>query len=599
MAGNAARRTEKTSRRKGQKLVLIWIALALVIITPGSANALGGFSVMSTVPLSIANVMKDRPRQSANSPGKTGPLAAVGVKTFQNALYDPLTRESAEENAKKSSSLTARHANGQNANPAVGQGVDTLQTKAASLMTKLGFIESGKTHELRQPINKNQVQSPYVSLDKAVGRVVEEQRAEFSPKPSEPAPAMASEPKPAQTLPSTKPQATPKVQQPAQQRQPAAQPVIKPHAPAQLAQASQTAPEAMPQTAAAQAAPAQAQPMQYGPAPTPPAQQTAIQPHAPMQARSNLAAQLNAVGTPSEAAGPQVRMPVSKQGPTAVSGPSAVAVRNAPPSEQLPYVAPAGNSVRMPVQNVSRNSVVLDLEAETRARQMLTEEVKKALLPVTGELSAVFESGKEGVAAIGYDRMGGTSYGKYQIASRTGMMQLFMKYLDEQEPTWSNRLRQSGPANTSSRWGGMPSEWKKIAAENPKRFESLQDDFIMRTNYEPAANNIEARTALNVEGFSPALKEVLLSTAVQHGPNGAARIFANAANAAGRPADPGQTDLDSQDFDKRFIEEVYRVRKLNFQSSTPQVRNAVKSRLTLEQQMAITLLDEQGVKDIL
>jgi hypothetical protein len=550
---------------------------------------------MSTAPLSIAPLMKERPRQSANSPGKSGPLAAVGAKTFQNALYDPLTRETAEETAKKSSSLMARHAN-ESSNPASGQGVDTLQTKAASLMTKLGFIESGKKHEMRQPIDKTKIQSPYVSLDKAVGRVVEEQGPErVASAPTTPTPPAGARPKPTQTMESPKPQATPKVHQTPQQRQPAAQPLPAPHTPAQLTKPSQAPAESLAaQTAMTQphAAPIPPNPAQ----PLPPqTTQTRMTP-----ARPNLAAQLSAVATPAESAGPQMRMPVSKQGPTPVSGPSAVAVHNAPPSlEQLPYAAPAGNSVRMPVQNVSRNSVVLDLEAETRARQMLTEEAKKALLPVTGELSAVFESGKEGVAAIGYDRMGGTSYGKYQIASRTGMMQLFMKYLDEQEPSYANRLRQSGPANTSSRWGGMPSEWKKIASENPKRFESLQDDFIMRTNYEPAANNIEARTALNVDGFSPALKEVLLSTAVQHGPSGAARIFANAANAANRPADPGQTDVDSQDFDKRFIEEVYRVRKLNFQSSTPQVRNAVKSRLTLEQQMAITLLDEQGVKDIL
>ncbi|MEG2173400.1 MAG: hypothetical protein RRY29_09090, partial [Desulfovibrionaceae bacterium] len=35
-----------------------------------------------------------------------------------------------------------------------------------------------------------------------------------------------------------------------------------------------------------------------------------------------------------------------------------------------------------------------------------------------GGLAAQFESGKEGIAAVGYDRHGGTSYGKFQIASR-------------------------------------------------------------------------------------------------------------------------------------------------------------------------------------
>lgn len=554
MAGCSTLRANLESRRHLWRIVLVWIALAMSIITPGKAYAIGGISVMSSIPLSIANVMKEKPARAANAASQSGPLAAIGAKTFNNALYDPLTKDNAaaEPSEKKPPKASPLHEDA-SYKVAATQSIDALQSKAASLMATLGLMESGKTNEMRQSIDKSQVQSPYASIDKALGL------------------APAGYTNPAQTQP------------PITREQPQAAHIAKP---------TKSAPT--PSTLYAPPAPAPARPAATAHAPiqTPP-QQAPLKP--------SVSSQLTAIATPAEAGSSQVRRPVTQQGPTPVAGPAAVAVHTAPPQlsqvqQPAAFATPPTNMVRLPVQNVSRNSVVLDLEAETRARETLTEEVKKALLPVTGELSAVFESGKEGVAAIGYDRMGGTSYGKYQIASRTGMMQLFMKYLDENEPVWSDRLRKSGPANTSSRWGGMPSEWKKIAAEDPKRFESMQDNFIMRTNYEPAANHIEARTALNVEEFSPALKEVLLSTAVQHGPNGAARIFANA---AGRTADMGKDDADSQNFDKRFIEEVYRVRKLNFQSSTPRVRDAVKSRLNLEQQMAITLLDEQGVKDIL
>ena len=53
-----------------------------------------------------------------------------------------------------------------------------------------------------------------------------------------------------------------------------------------------------------------------------------------------------------------------------------------------------------------------------------------------GALSAQFESGKQGVSAIGYDKNGGTSYGAYQIASRPGTMDQFISFLNGKEPRW-------------------------------------------------------------------------------------------------------------------------------------------------------------------
>ena len=47
-----------------------------------------------------------------------------------------------------------------------------------------------------------------------------------------------------------------------------------------------------------------------------------------------------------------------------------------------------------------------------------------------GKLAAQFESGSDGIAAVGYDKHGGTSYGKYQIASRVGSMDNFLSFLD-------------------------------------------------------------------------------------------------------------------------------------------------------------------------
>ena len=124
-----------------------------------------------------------------------------------------------------------------------------------------------------------------------------------------------------------------------------------------------------------------------------------------------------------------------------------------------------------------------------------------------GQLSARFESGGDGVAAIGYDRNGGTSYGKYQIASRVGSMKNFLEFLDGEAPDISQRLRKAGPANTGSRRGGMPDAWRSIAKEQPERFEALQEGFIRESHYKPAVEAIAERTGLEADKLSPAMRK--------------------------------------------------------------------------------------------
>lgn len=203
-----------------------------------------------------------------------------------------------------------------------------------------------------------------------------------------------------------------------------------------------------------------------------------------------------------------------------------------------------------------------------------------------GKLSAKFESGGAGSAAIGYDRTGGTSYGKYQIASRVGSMKSFLNFLDGEAPDLAKRLRSSGPANTGSRQGAMPREWRAIAAEQPERFERLQESFIMETHYKPALSAIEKSTGVDASSLSTAMREVIWSTAVQHGPAGAARIFARADDMSGKSNDAG--------YERRLINNVYTVRAGQFGSSTHQVRNAVRNRFREEKQIALNMLDGAG-----
>lgn len=205
-----------------------------------------------------------------------------------------------------------------------------------------------------------------------------------------------------------------------------------------------------------------------------------------------------------------------------------------------------------------------------------------------GALSAQFESGRSGTSAIGYDRVGGTSYGTYQIASKVGTMDRFLDFLDEKAPAWAGRLRNAGPADTGSKQGAMPEVWKKIASENPERFEELQHAFVRKENYLPARDMILEQTGLDFENAPPALREVLWSTSVQHGPTGAARIF-------NKVVDTFLGGEQKAEFSEDLIKGVYQTRKGQFGSSTERVRNAVANRLDREQNLALAMFRDTSV----
>lgn len=206
-----------------------------------------------------------------------------------------------------------------------------------------------------------------------------------------------------------------------------------------------------------------------------------------------------------------------------------------------------------------------------------------ALEHAAGRLSAQYESNCE-IDCIGYDSRGGTSYGQYQIASRTGTMDYFIRFLEDKAPDMAARLKDAGPADTGGRTGRMPTVWKQIAAADPRRFEALQHEFIRANNYAPAAKSLVLTTGLDVTKRSYALREVLWSTAVQHGPYGAERIFSQA-------IDKAEAAPRGQDFDKAVIEEVYRLRSQKFFRHNKRVREAVQSRFRDEKTTAIALLD--------
>ena len=207
-----------------------------------------------------------------------------------------------------------------------------------------------------------------------------------------------------------------------------------------------------------------------------------------------------------------------------------------------------------------------------------------------GFLAAKFESGDQGIAAIGYDGTGGTSYGKFQISSKAGTMAKFITYLESAAPDIARQLSQAGPANTGGRSGKMPQTWKAIAAAEPTRFEQLQTDFIMGSHFQPAMSSIAEATGVAFGSLPPVLQEVVFSTAVQHGPSGAARIVSTAVNKVGADNLTESSSSMEERAGQELIRQIYDLRSRQFGSSTSRIRAAVQSRLRTEMQDALTLL---------
>ena len=209
------------------------------------------------------------------------------------------------------------------------------------------------------------------------------------------------------------------------------------------------------------------------------------------------------------------------------------------------------------------------------------------IAPATGDLSARFESGRANAQAIGYSVTGGTSYGTYQIASRPGTLSSFFKHLEAKAPEWANRLKNAGKADTGGIRGNLPDTWRAIAEEDPGRFAAIQHDFINKTHYQPALLQIYQQAGVNLSEFSQAVREVLWSAAVQHGPTGAATMFCQAlAELKGRHL----TSAAGRDYEKALIEAVYKERQKSFQDAPLMLRASVAMRYEREKSHALGLL---------
>jgi len=158
-----------------------------------------------------------------------------------------------------------------------------------------------------------------------------------------------------------------------------------------------------------------------------------------------------------------------------------------------------------------------------------------------GRLSAKYESGGRGpeVVSTGKGDPGGVSYGTYQLASALGN---------------ADRFVQKHFASTfKGLKGGTPEfteVWKKTVAKNPKAFHRKEHQYIKETHYDPQVKLIERELGIDLDKRSSALRDVVWSCAVHHGPN--SKLIVNAAKNS-----PSTIDLKSPKADADLIKAIY------------------------------------------
>lgn len=148
-----------------------------------------------------------------------------------------------------------------------------------------------------------------------------------------------------------------------------------------------------------------------------------------------------------------------------------------------------------------------------------------------GTLSGLYESnnGKKLWNNGNLDKTGGWSYGTYQIATQNGTMNDYLTYLQGRQKyqDFYDKLQQAGGQDTALRGDLLFKKAWADLSENEDFLQS-QQDFIVDKKLMPALNKIRDIKGLNFKERSPVLKDVLYSTATQHGEGGASEVFHNA-----------------------------------------------------------------------
>ncbi len=206
-----------------------------------------------------------------------------------------------------------------------------------------------------------------------------------------------------------------------------------------------------------------------------------------------------------------------------------------------------------------------------------------------GTLSGLYESHKgQNLWNNGnLDKTGGWSYGTYQIAAKNGTMKDYLRYL-QKHPNYQkfyHRLQQAGGINSALKGElQFKNTWADLSKNND--FLLSQQDFIIDKKLNPTLKYISDIKGINLDNRSPVIRDVLYSTATQHGEGGASHVMHRR---FGR-----NTDVSALS-DAELIHQIYNERSdvdHYFKNSSKNIKDNLKKRFQKEKNKALELLKQ-------
>jgi len=195
---------------------------------------------------------------------------------------------------------------------------------------------------------------------------------------------------------------------------------------------------------------------------------------------------------------------------------------------------------------------------------------------VLGQTSKKFESGGRGAGTIstGKGDHGGMSYGTYQLSSKMGTVQDFLK-----SSKYGKEFEGLTPGSAD-----FNAKWKQIAAQDPE-FGAAQHDFIKSSHFDPQMAKLK-KAGIDLSDRGAAVQDAIWSTSVQFG--GRSSVIQQALSGK-NIANMSDSDIVAaiQDYKTANNEKL-------FKKSSSDVRESTRARATNEKNDLVSLAGAYG-----